>query len=771
MAKRARIRDIEKWAQDYWSFNRTFEQNAPALDYSQTNYDLDNRKKYFVTFPYPYMNGRIHLGHTFTITKAEFAASYQRLLGKKSLYPMGFHCTGMPISTSADKLKNEIKNYGFPPDLEALRAELKRKEEEKAKSGNEPKIVDKSKSKKSKAAAKQGTGTQWEIMKEGFGLSDDEVKQFTDPQHWIDYFPPHAINDLSMMGLKADWRRSFITTDRNPYYDSFVRWQFKNLKKNNRIARGMRNSIFSPKDGQPCMDHDRAKGEGVGPQEYVLIKMKLIEDIGFNKPTFLVAGTLRAETMYGQTNCWISPTIKYVAVETRKGEVWICTKNAARNMSWQHKLQGEPGEFKILKEIEGVELFGKALKAPLTKYDKVYALPMMTIKEDMGTGVVTSCPSDSPMDYAALMDLKNKEALREKYDISEDMVLPYEPVPIIDVPGLGDLCAPTICAQKKISSQNDSVKLAEAKEVCYLKGFYEGVMKIGKYSGKKVEDAKALVKNDLVASGEADIFHMPEKQVVSRSNDICVVALCDQWYLNYGDKEWKKDTLEALDRCNTYCDETRKNFIYTINWLNEHACSRSYGLGSRLPWDEEWLIESLSDSTIYMAYYTCCHLLHGDLDGQDRPIVQPNLIDDAFWNYVFHDSSLTNPPGIDESKVPNDVMQKARAEFLYWYGVDMRVSGKDLVRNHLSYYLFNHVSTFPNTKQFQPQTIRANGHLLLNGEKMSKSTGNFLTLTEAIELFSADGMRLALADAGDGVDDANFEEDNANAAVQKNLKN
>merc|ERR1712154_667367 len=131
MAKRAKIREIEKWAQELWTNHRTFEQNAPALDYSQTNYDLDNRKKYFVTFPYPYMNGRIHLGHTFTITKAEFAASYQRLLGKKSLYPMGFHCTGMPISTSADKLKNEIKNYGFPPDLEALRAELKRKEEEK----------------------------------------------------------------------------------------------------------------------------------------------------------------------------------------------------------------------------------------------------------------------------------------------------------------------------------------------------------------------------------------------------------------------------------------------------------------------------------------------------------------------------------------------------------------------------------------------------------------------------------------------------------------
>ena len=45
--------------------------------------------------------------------------------------------------------------------------------------------------------------------------------------------------------------------------------------------------------------------------------------------------------------------------------------------------------------------------------------------------------------------------------------------------------------------------------------------------------------------------------------------------------------------------------------LKEHACSRTYGLGSKLPWDENWLIESLSDSTIYMAYYTVAHFLQG----------------------------------------------------------------------------------------------------------------------------------------------------------------
>lgn len=38
-----------------------------------------------------------------------------------------------------------------------------------------------------------------------------------------------------------------------------------------------------------------------------------------------------------------------------------------------------------------------------------------------------------------------------------------------------------------------------------------------------------------------------------------------------------------------------------------------------------------------------------------------------------------------------------------------------------------------------PAGIRANGHLMLNSEKMSKSTGNFLTLSQAVDKYSADG--------------------------------
>ena len=113
---------------------------------------------------------------------------------------------------------------------------------------------------------------------QSLGLKDEEIKAFAETDHWLQYFPPLAITDLKQMGVKVDWRRSFITTDFNPYYDSFVRWQFNKLREKGKIRFGKRHTIFSPKDGQPCMDHDRASGEGVGPQEYTLIKLKVVED-------------------------------------------------------------------------------------------------------------------------------------------------------------------------------------------------------------------------------------------------------------------------------------------------------------------------------------------------------------------------------------------------------------------------------------------------------------------------------------------------------------
>jgi leucyl-tRNA synthetase len=148
----------------------------------------------------------------------------------------------------------------------------------------------------------------------------------------------------------------------------------------------------------------------------------------------------------------------------------------------------------------------------------------------LGTGVVTSVPSDAPDDYVALKALQDKPDFAAKYDITPDMV-DYPVVPIISIEGYGDASAVYMCEKLGITSFNDKAKLAQAKDETYLKGFTSGVMTVGPYKGKKVSEAKPLIKEEMIARGEAHLYFEPESKVVSRTNDECVVASTDQWYL------------------------------------------------------------------------------------------------------------------------------------------------------------------------------------------------------------------------------------------------
>jgi leucyl-tRNA synthetase len=131
------------------------------------------------------------------------------------------------------------------------------------------------------------------------------------------------------------------------------------------------------------------------------------------------------------------------------------------------------------------------------------------------------------------------------------------------------------------------------------------------------------------------------------------------------------------------------------------------------------------------------------------------------WNYIFKKGAY--PAGCT---IPEDNLKKLRAEFEYWYPMDLRVSAKDLIRNHLTMSLYNHYAIWE-SPDMMPRGFFCNGYILVNGKKMSKSEGNFFTLKDCINKFGADATRFALADAGDSLDDANFEESVANAAISR----
>lgn len=339
-----------------------------------------------------------------------------------------------------------------------------------------------------------------------------------------------------------------------------------------------------------------------------------------------------------------------------------------------------------------------------------------------------------------------------------------------EIPGYGDKSAVTMCEKLDIKSPKDAEKLKAAKDEVYLKGFYEGIMLVGDFKGMKVCDAKPLVRKQLIDAGLAMPYFEPESTVIGRSGDECIVALTDQWYLSYGDDEWKGMVTQHVhsDNYNGYNDALLDAFDKAIDWLKEWACSRQFGLGTQLPWDTKWVIDSLSDSTIYMALYTIAHFFFGSTDNltgaamsSPSGIAAEDLSDEVF-DYIF----LAKPfPEGFSTRIAAAVLDNIKAEFEYWYPMDLRVSAKDLIPNHLTMCLYNHIEIWKDRPEMWPRGIYCNGHIMVDAEKMSKSKGNFLMMFECCEDFTADATRFACAFAGDTLEDANFDRSVANQTI------
>lgn len=106
-----------------------------------------------------------------------------------------------------------------------------------------------------------------------------------------------------------------------------------------------------------------------------------------------------------------------------------------------------------------------------------------------------------------------------------------------------------------------------------------------------------------------------------------------------------------------------------------------------------------------MAYYTISHLLQKDIEGKEpgKLGIKSEQITTHDWNCIFLDSDFDDKlNGISKDKI--DELKKS---FKYWYPFDLRVSGKDLIKNHLTMSLYNHYFIWE--EKYLPRGFFCNG--------------------------------------------------------------
>ncbi len=544
-----------------------------------------------------------------------------------------------------------------------------------------------------------------------FGASNEDIEKMKeDIKYAVDFWKSKWKEALKKFGMSIDWRRSFVTALLNPHYNKFVQWQYRKLKSLDLVRQGTHPVIWCPRDQSPTGDHDRLEGVGESPIDYIVFKFKLGKQI-------LPAATLRPETIFGVTNMWVNPDEEYVIAEVDEEE-WILSDSAIR------KLEDQLKKIEVKEKIYGKDLIGKKVLNPVTK-KQIPILPANFVNPENATGIVMSVPAHAPYDWAGLMDLKSN----------------IKPITVIDVPEFKEFPAVEMIERLGIRDQNDK-RLEDATKELYRREFYDGVIskKIKKYGGIKVSEAKEKLTKEFLKKNYAGIMWETTGKVVCRCTTLNhVKILKNQWFLAYSDKKWKKEVKSAFDKMTIYPEEVRPQFLNTVDWLRDKACTRKSGLGTPLPWDDSWIIETLSDSTIYMSYYTIAHLM------KEFPIEEVN---DKVFDYIFL--------GKGEAKDPR--IEKMKKEFDYWYPVDIRTSGKDLIQNHLTFFVFHHTALFD--KKNWPKGIGVNGYVNIEKEKMSKSKGNIIPLHDILNEFGADLVRLNLGTANEGVDDAEWSENN-----------
>jgi len=629
----------------------------------------DKRESFYLTVAYPYPSGGMHIGHARTYTVPDVIARFKRMQGFNVLFPMAWHVTGTPIIGALRRLK-------------------------------------------------EGEEKQLSVLRGVYSMTDEEMDSMEEPMDFARYFiDNHYRPSMRRLGYTIDWRRQFTTNDER--YNKFITWQYMTLHGRGLVKKGLHPVKFCTKCENPVTTHDLLDGEDADVQEFTLIKFAWGDD-------YIMAATLRPETIYGQTNMWVNPDIEYVRAKVGQ-ETWIVSAQCA------DKLKRQDTDIEVVGKVPGTDMIGGYCKAPGIERD-IIILPSAFPDPDIGTGLVTSVPSDAPYDWIALMQLQDDAAMCERYGLDQQRIRDIKTIPIIDMEGYGPEAAKDVVEKLGIKSVADQGKLKEATQEVYKAGFHTGMMNdnCGPYSKMAVVRAKDKIKQWLLDEGRASEMLEFSEPVTCRCGGAVIVAKAESWFLDYANEDWKEQVRGAIHNMCAIPERTKQDYLNTVDWLRQWPCIRNFGLGTKLPFDDRFMIEPLSDSTIYMAYYTISHLL-AELDADE---LKPE-----FFDLVFRRSGTIDDVSASTG-IPAEKLSSIKESFEYWYPQNFRCSALELIQNHLTFMLYHHTAIFPG--DMWPKGIASFGMGLLEGAKMSSSKGNVVLVKDAVDKYGADVVRLFL---------------------------
>lgn len=537
--------------------------------------------------------------------------------------------------------------------------------------------------------------------------SNELIEKLKDPQEVVNYFSKVYVEEYwKRFGFLIDYSRQMTTI--SPGYKHFITWQFHQLNKKQLLIQKPHYAPYCKNCGPVAVDKsetDVSQGGSAEILDFTIIKFTM------NDGTILPAATLRPETIFGVTNMWINPDVSYQKVQFND-ETWICSSECIA------KLQHQYNNVKPINEkIKGNTLLGKTCTVPLVNRE-VPILPGKFADPKIATGIVMSVPAHAPYDWIALVDAKA--------DI--------QPITIIDVKGFGDNPAKEACNQLNIKNQTETQKLDEATELVYKKEFHTGVLNhhCGDYAGIKISEIKDEVKDDLIYKNLATPLKEFSEEVICRCKEnVIIKQIPDQWFIKYSDETLTLESQAHAETMNIHPQEYKDELPKILDWYDDRAAIRKGSwLGTEFPYKKEWIIEPISDSTLYPTYYIISKYVN-------EQQINPEEMDDNFFDYIF----------LGKGTPKNKTWEQIKEDFDYWYPVDINLGGKEHKTVHFPVYIMNHVALLPPEKR--AQGLFVHWWVTQQGkEKISKSKGGAEPILQAAQTYSVDAMRLYYTHVG-----------------------